>query len=1847
MVKNHAIRKNIIILIIYLFSITNVLCKFEWLTFDFSKRSVEQRYDSTDIINSFALDFTAQPNQIPYYVKVQVTSHNGPAPLLCFSTTDQNCNEKENIAKNPTDSTTYFWARREQFERDDQELYFTVECVSESMCSYTVTVTGDQAAVFPLNFAYSYLVVAKNKEMKFEIQGKEQEEDAYLTIAIEGSAKAKLTIENNYEEVHEFNYGKAVTFKLPTNPEEDKNKTRVFATVTVKGGEVEDYITLTSHVTRNTKLLEGVVEDKVLVPNGPEFTSVLDIHIRREECFTIDLSKPEYSNHGKLLITGLIYTKYAWFFLEDEKRQYLEETDTEIIDGQLYYIANNTKKVMYVCLELPSEETFSQDQMVYSISVSEPLRLADYPLFYYYKPQITGTIQTRIIPKGTVAYFSSTKSDSSAKKYEFSTYNINGLTKMYIGQCTRYPKCNYAPSDLQKLTQPKSTNEMTIWVTDRDRSSTLGREKYVIVVYCEDDDNNNSGYCSFQTSFFSKGQETILVEDQKFSKFVQKGEKGIFKADLQTGRQVQRLIFDIMIFSGDVSFEIKDKINTKDQQGSGSKVSGEDIQISYDKYYLANKVFYHINLAQLKIPMVTVEYNATLNSFFTIQYNLNSYNKDQLEETIPSGESYLVEIDPISLTKSKKLNIYNQYYKNKNPFLVNFYELNCQFRVARDSKEIIFADGYAQEVIESPNKDKFEYIIYIQQADISNYNHKMCMIYVAGYEAETKVDRDIVVGENIPQQIIFNKNLKKIRFLYPHADTKKDLTVHVNVIDQAYYKIRIFGDRKEITNCTLTRTETIYLRDTDVLEACKENSLCPIIVYAEFSQDIVRTDPMLEITIREVKNTPTYIQKGQAKLDYVCGDNFYYLYTDIGKNENGEITLNFLREFGTIWGKIVRKNEVMKEPEANWRGMYRMPSQDWEDSLPYNGYTKKLIISSEDTRDCIDGCYLLLSIQIDQIGEYVEGDKFYPFSIITKISPNRGAYSDIPKVVIQVDEFVVGNVNPSKNERISEFYEIWLPHDSKRVDIDFQSSIANLYINVGGLRPTTRNADFEFVNEGKDAIYTLKREDILDAARAAGEKDVNSLEDVNLVIGIWTDKTDSGDTELYSLRIHQAEDEDNSEIDINEIKTDQKILCKPNFIGDNQYRCLFMVTYDDNDVELLTPIFAYAESSDKGALTYMYGDFIERYLFDEYYTDQLRTKIPTSQTAKFNTRKEGVDYIYLSYLKEQKYMYINVISDKPDDIMIVTSMPVFNLISFNLFSYYPNPNTEQLLNVPGAELNIAFPGDSSVMVNIVTLAGHAELSWKSDPSTTFIVRGFGDRISLSSGKKNDELVIKRIFENDDQKKEPVLGDKAVEDPGFAFYISYTVKDIKVKYDEISYGKSLQISYKDIDDLPVYLYSKINTTEYRDINVAITFRDNANENMGELSSNSFIIASQVIKKSTLYNAKKDINLEPPSVRDIKGNYDPALKTAQIFLSEDVIKGFYIRQFDLPTVYIKVNKNATQIEKKYEKFDIEAQVSGVNDGVMPVEKIYHYGRVGNNRWEYTYYRLKPDIKRPYMRIQIAFNGDNLDFFISDRFNDNRRANISDIKGRKEYGKIYVTFKTDPTVEIYYLNIFKKSTVSEEHLNNFAFKFINAEKESNLFDYPILTSPEIEVTEKGDKENYEITCTFNRLNVDKSTVNITYFFKVVENSTHIYGEEYNTIAVTESPYYTTFVRNPTADKITLVAKGKLSNWVYLNVIAQVQQNNIVEYTSYNGKKLVRPNLNPSNGENGSGGSNVGLFVAIGVVLFLIVIALVVAIIVFQIRNQKLMNQVKHVSFQNTNTNANANVDPNLLLQQGKINN
>ncbi len=79
------------------------------------------------------------------------------------------------------------------------------------------------------------------------------------------------------------------------------------------------------------------------------------------------------------------------------------------------------------------------------------------------------------------------------------------------------------------------------------------------------------------------------------------------------------------------------------------------------------------------------------------------------------------------------------------------------------------------------------------------------------------------------------------------------------------------------------------------------------------------------------------------------------------------------------------------------------------------------------------------AIQINDISKYVPYSRFYDFSILLKIKPNEIAYDKIPKAVIQVDEYVIGclDINEIDDKTITDFYEIWFPHDSDIVEFDW------------------------------------------------------------------------------------------------------------------------------------------------------------------------------------------------------------------------------------------------------------------------------------------------------------------------------------------------------------------------------------------------------------------------------------------------------------------------------------------------------------------------------------------------------------------------------------------------------------------------------------------------------------------------------------------------------------------------------------------------------------------------------------------------------------------------------------------
>ena len=288
---------------------------------------------------------------------------------------------------------------------------------------------------------------------------------------------------------------------------------------------------------------------------------------------------------------------------------------------------------------------------------------------------------------------------------------------------------------------------------------------------------------------------------------------------------------------------------------------------------------------------------------------------------------------------------------------------------------------------------------------------------------------------------------------------------------------------------------------------------------------------------------------------------------------------------------------------------------------------------------------------------------------------------------------------------------------------------------------------------------------------------------------------------------------------------------------------------------------------------------------------------------------------------------------------------------------------------------------------------------------------------------------------------------------------------------------------------------------------------------------------------------------------------------------------------------------------------------------------------------------------MKIVLSFNGNGLSWSLGDYQNAHENTTRYPIKAESSRGKITITI--EPGLEEFiYLNFWKTDSSADisPQILNYAFEYLNLESEDQFFNYQIYGKDgSIEYKEVDSNGNKTITCTFNRIDVPDNQANVTYFLKIADVINYIEGENFQTVAVTETPCYIKYIRNPSHsnNKITLSATGDFKYWNYIQVTAQIQQNKALDYVAYNGVKIDKENPynsdknsdDPNNNTTLNKTSKTGLIIGISVALVIIIIGLVGVIFYFQKKNKSLMDQVKHVSFQQ---NSSAASDPDLLLHK-----
>ena len=298
-----------------------------------------------------------------------------------------------------------------------------------------------------------------------------------------------------------------------------------------------------------------------------------------------------------------------------------------------------------------------------------------------------------------------------------------------------------------------------------------------------------------------------------------------------------------------------------------------------------------------------------------------------------------------------------------------------------------------------------------------------------------------------------------LKYSFYISDLNNAVIFSFYLIDKTTYKMQISFGNEKYNEETIYRNDQIFLYSSILKQNCKEvDEICTINLNIELENKEDENPRKLETTICQVNSAPIYLERNAMKQDILLGNERKYYYLDINNEEIEDITIDYKRGSGYIYGKIVKKNE--KDSNPDWRGIYHFLKE--KVGLEYQKHLKKLFINYEDTQDYDDGCYLLLTVEnsVHKENPYNDEKKAltsFRVSIISRIGSTDQYLVDY----LVPNEFVNGNLYPTV-DKIYEYFEVTFPFDGDVVYIDWQADESSLLVNVGIERSKINESDFIF-----------------------------------------------------------------------------------------------------------------------------------------------------------------------------------------------------------------------------------------------------------------------------------------------------------------------------------------------------------------------------------------------------------------------------------------------------------------------------------------------------------------------------------------------------------------------------------------------------------------------------------------------------------------------------------------------------------------------------------------------------------------------------------------------------------------
>ena len=1271
---------------------------------------------------------------------------------------------------------------------------------------------------------------------------------------------------------------------------------------------------------------------------------------------------------------------------------------------------------------------------------------------------------------------------SSFTRYNFlysaSMNTIRGKPALYGYSCKSFPECNL---DNEKLDNIKNTDEIDIIrpinqyyinkkyyaLGDQDKygyKMSESKEQYLTVVRCEStEDLPNFGECQYTIEIDNYLDEIQLIPELVFTNSLQ-FYKNYYRIRIADYKNIEYLNIYFTILTGNANINLY------------SDKEYKNLITNYNYRHVHRKEV--IEIRENFVENYYILINSNDSAFVEIKYETDFYNRGYMR--MNPNEVNIEFVNKENDFIPFEVNNPDYFYPTDNPKNNDFYftikSLDCSMTYKYNFYDFINITSIHHEVKTDDINFGTSYAFMLK---VENYFHTVkdnkedCAMII--YTGEISENIPLLIFEDVPNP----SNYTNSYYIYPFSisSSLEGIIVEIKLDTESLVKLekspsisitfKIANQKDNFESYNIKSDYTFFIGKNIISQYCSEKYYqcsLKIEINKKYEEGETIIPYIVTTNVHSSMSSVEYIFKNKVYNYKLAPKDSKYFYTQIDKDEEGEINFMFNEGNGRIYAKLVEKDIV--EEKYNWNKRVKLPDIYSKDLLYYDPINNIVKYNSKEKNNCIYGCELYIHIESEENTIKDSSLTEVSFSIIQK--NNEAKESNI--VEMNINKYIKGLFE--KNEY--KYYTVTIPEDYYQISI-------NLYSPYGkGCIKLSKEGDCLWEINPKD---NFGRVIIYSSDVKIGK---SSLKDVNIIIGI-TNKKDIPEGDIYDNLYYYLEIQGlyNNEIKYYRLTSERSIICDTGnenychvLINKNHY---YNINYNLIYASLL-------ENKAEEGINIYANFYTENDFYKKSFFDSIQNLFPNN--TDYSQNSNGKNYL----LFDSKKM-----SDKIDNYILLTidcgkknnSIKLIlsgSDVSKTLLPY----NTEKLIWLY-RDINFFLPydynnknNDEKYLINIKTLGGSSEL-----------VINNGDSFSDING--NYYLVAKSY-----------ISEKS-------FEINYIEESILIiNYKKLNNDKIFNIDknikneisfyFSEDNSFPQYAYTKLNSA----LKVEILFHDITYKEY--LNEDNFILKAYIINKNTLY--ERINNPETKITGDvIEGYYLKYEKTGIIKIESNNIK-----TDDEYYLYIIVDKDANN-KNIYKTIKTQYSVNEFELGMEIYPGKYYFSCLEKNNSK-DYYLINKKIKDNYIIIDVAENipvKNSFDFQIKE-INSNKildESNIQkfDFHGRKRILANLTGYKG--------LNLWiTKNSNGDENYKNYSINYYSLTDLESFDNYTNFNdSLIIEKVKNKKKKSILIFNNIWRSKPFSSVKNITYYIDIFEKNNEF--KDYNSI-------FSTYIGNHNEKKI-----------------------------------------------------------------------------------------------------------------------